>query len=77
MANVTITIPDAVVDRVLDAIAGTYGYNPLLDGTKAQFGKKQLANFAKRTVRDYEAVRDSNLSYNQAIAAVESEINIT
>lgn len=39
MATVSITIPDPVLTRVLDAFAAAYGYNPATDGTKAAFAK--------------------------------------
>lgn len=55
MANLTITIPDAVLPRVLDAIASSRGYNPATDGTKAQFAKAQIIGLLKDIVSSAEA----------------------
>jgi hypothetical protein len=77
MATITITVPDAVVNRVLDAIAGVYQYNAVNDGTKAAFAKKQLGLWAKRTTREWEASQASNGAYTAAFNAAESDIVIT
>jgi hypothetical protein len=77
MATITITVPDAVVNRVLDAFAGTYQYNAATDGTKAAFAKKQLGLIAKRTTREWEASQASNSAYNAAFVAAETDIVIT
>ncbi len=42
MANITITIPDEVLSRCVDAIAARHNYNADLDGTKPAFAKSQL-----------------------------------
>lgn len=53
MATITITIPDASVTRVQDAIATKYGYT-VADGTKAEFLVATLRNWLKMTVCDVE-----------------------
>jgi hypothetical protein len=55
MANITITVPDDQVNRILDGIAGAYRYNPATHGTKAQFARAVIARFVKETVKGYEA----------------------
>lgn len=60
MANISITIPDEYVQRVLEGMAGQLGYQPTIDGqpnpeTRAQFCKRQVAVFVKNCVRSYEA----------------------
>jgi hypothetical protein len=59
MASITITIPDAQVQRVLDAFSHRYGYQDQIDGapnpqTKVQFAKQQVALWIKRETEDYE-----------------------
>lgn len=55
MATVQIDIPDAQVQRVLDAFAGKFGWvDQATSGTKAAFAKAQVAMWVKRTVLDYE-----------------------
>lgn len=59
MANITITIPDAQVPRVLDAIAGLNPIpkdpitgNPLF--TKGQWAREWLKRLIRKTVARYE-----------------------
>jgi hypothetical protein len=54
MANITITIPDAQAQRVLDAIARRHGWDPGGAVTKAQFARNVIANFIKRSVNEQE-----------------------
>lgn len=55
MASITIAVPDAQVQRVLDAFCNTFGYNAATDGTKASFVRKQMASYAKEITLAYEA----------------------
>jgi hypothetical protein len=70
MAQVTLTIPDAVDARVLDGFAASYGYTgeyPPESGaaeTKAGFLKRKLVEFILSGVSDHEA----NLAASQAAA---------
>lgn len=74
MAQISITIPDLVLPRVLDAMASIYGYQATLaDGTpnpqtKAQFAKQQVAAFVKRTVAAHE-VNDAIASASQSASS--------
>jgi hypothetical protein len=54
MANITIVIPDAQVQRALEAFANVYGWTPELGVTKAAFAKAQVAEFVKSTTLSYE-----------------------
>lgn len=83
MATITLTIPNAVAQRVLDGVSSKYGYSATLaDGsanpqTKSEFVKAWLSKVLKDAVRDYEA---DTAAANAAIAAansVESNIAIT
>lgn len=73
MASITITIPDAVVSRVLDAFATFYNHNPAVDGTKAAFAKAQIGKYAKGIVKDVEGRAADAASR----ASVETDIAIT
>ena len=66
MASITLTIPDAIVQRVLTGFCSTHGYAAqipskdnaaiLIDNpeTKAEFIKRCLLNYIKTSVREYE-----------------------
>lgn len=58
MANITITIPDAQVNRVLDAFAAHFEYERYVAGggtmTRAQFAKYHLIQWMRGIVRMYE-----------------------
>lgn len=77
MATVSITIPDEVVPRVLDAIAAQYGYDPNAGLTKAQFAKTILARFMKGVVVAYEATIAGEASRKTAEDKAKTEITIT
>lgn len=76
MADITITVPNAVLSRVLDAIAATKGYKPS-DGTKAQFARNHIAAYIKDIVKSYEGSAASANARRLADTAVDSEITIT
>lgn len=65
MATVTINIPDNMVQRVIDAYAGTYLWTEA-DGPKGGFAKKCLIRSMKDVVFDYERTK----AHADAIAAV-------
>ena len=61
MATMTITIPDADVQRLLDAVCTRYGWrSQALDGTKASFAKAKVASLLKGFVRDVEGKAATN-----------------
>lgn len=77
MASITLTIPDAVLPRVLDAMAATRNYNPATDGTKAQFAKAQLVAWLKSVVVDYEGNAAANTAATSARNTATTDIAIT
>lgn len=77
MAQVSITIPDAVLSRVLDAIATAYSYNSATDGTKAQFARRQLALWVMNTVRSVEANLAAETSRQTALTRADAEVVVT
>lgn len=61
MAQVTITINDASVARVLDALCGLYNYNPAVHGTKVDFAKQCLMRWLQQSTLDWEAMEKRRL----------------
>ena len=67
MATIQIEVPDAQVPRVLEAFAVSFGYDPASGLTKAQFAKKQTAQWVREVTLGYErqkamaAITDSAL----------------
>lgn len=53
MATITITIPDAAMDRVLEGFALAYGH-PGGSETKADFARRMLVRVVKDAARAYE-----------------------
>jgi len=70
--DIIFTIPDAEVQRVIDAVAGSFGYNPATDGTKGQFTKQHVVKFLKQTTKNYEA----NQAANVAARAIQSQPDV-
>jgi hypothetical protein len=56
MAEISITIPDNKVQRILDAFADTYGWRDTLGVTKAQFAKNQLIAYIRNTTTRSETL---------------------
>lgn len=77
MASITLTIPDPILNRVLDALAAKWGYNPAGGQTKAQFAKSALAAYVKATVKQYEAEVAAKAAFDSAQATTETDIAIT
>jgi hypothetical protein len=77
MANLTLTIPDNVVNRVFDALASEYHYNAITDGTKAAFAKKVVTDFLKRTVRESETSAAQKNSITTITSDIDTNITIS
>lgn len=80
MAQISITIPDGVVSRLLDAISSEYDYeaNKQETETKAQFAKRMLIeNWAKRILKRQEGLIAGESARISAESAAESEVSIT
>ena len=76
MAEIKLTIPDAVVERVLDAFDGMYSGRGTT--SKANWAKKQVRRYIRETVRAYE-VQEASVGVAEAaeIAADESTEGIS
>jgi len=54
MAQITLTIADEQVDRVLTALCAHWRYDAETDGSRASFVKSEIANHLKRLVLQQE-----------------------
>lgn len=77
MATISITVPDAVQTRVVDAICARKGYVAGQGQTKAQFVKAQIALFIKNEVKSYEAEQAAKTAFETAQTAAETDLAIT
>jgi hypothetical protein len=77
MATISINIPDAVLGRVVDAMAARYGWTSDSGLTKVQFAKRILTGLLKETVKMHEGQIASAAATQTASSTVDEEINIT
>jgi len=70
MADITITIPDAKLALLLDAIANQYGWDPAEGLTKAQFAKQVTFDWWKSIVR----IDLANTQHDAGTVIVEEEM---
>lgn len=82
MAQLSITIPDAVAARVNNAFADAYGYQATINGqpnpqTKAQFAKARVIDFIRAVVRGQESNVASEAARVTAISDADAAINLT
>jgi hypothetical protein len=80
MAQITITIPDAIAPRVLNGFSSYYGYSPTLDNgdpnpeTKAQFSKRKLIELIKLAVKEAEMQTAHNEAVTQVAQSVDTDV---
>lgn len=77
MATITLTIPDPVLNRVLDAIASSKGYGPGSGQTKAQFARSVIAAYIKSIVVEYESRSAADTAFRTAASTADTDIAIT
>lgn len=85
--DITITIPDNMVTRVIDGVAGQNNYQETVqddDGyeipnpeTKGQFVKRMVRQYLKENVKAWEANQAASSARIAAIAAVEADIQLS
>jgi hypothetical protein len=56
MANITLTIPDASIGRIVDGMCNQFNYSTMKQAaeTKAQFAKRMLVEMVKNAVLSSE-----------------------
>lgn len=74
MAQIAITIPDNVVNEVLDSFADKYGWKAEMGITKANFARKKVADYIKATYIEYKDKQSHTVRLQQAEAARQVEI---
>lgn len=76
MAQIAITIPDAVLPRVLDAFAAR-GFDPAGGLTKAQYAKQQVIAHIRNVVRAYETEQAVRAAAAQASTTADADIALS
>ncbi len=86
MATISVTIPDAILPRVIVAMAYSNGYADTImdmDGhispnpiTKSQWAKNVIKDFIKSNVIAYEAAQASQIARDTALLKAANEITI-
>lgn len=85
MAQISVTIPDELKDRVIDALCGQYGRPETVnvDGvdvpnptTKNQFAQNIVKSFIKEVVMAYEANKAGEVARKAALNKAKDEILI-
>ena len=81
MATISTTIPDEYLPRVIEALAGNYGYETNIKDaegntipnpeTKAQFAKRMMAQWVKQNISAWESNEAAQVARTAAIANVE------
>ncbi len=84
MASITLTVPDDIAPRVVDAVCARYGYSDTITDdqgnvipnptTKAAFMRVVLYQFLKRTVIVYESDKAGQEAQQTAEQAAEADI---
>lgn len=84
MGQVTLSMPDAIDNRVLNAVAARHGWTSGSGLTKLQFLKKHLIDLVKDDVRWFESQTAGDthrlagdVAVKAASDAVDAEITIT
>lgn len=89
MAQLTITVPDAQLQRVLDAFKAQYSYQATVPGptpedppvpnpeTVAQFVRRRLRVYVMDVVRAHESLKAAETARAAAANAVDSELALS
>lgn len=74
MAQITIPVPDAVMPRLLDALAAKNRYDPAGGQTKAQFAQKQVQLWLREQLESYEGGQAQEAARKAAVDAIRAEM---
>ncbi len=80
--TITLSIPDAQANRVVNALSISGSYQTTIDGspnpqTKARFVKQMLVSYVMDTVKSVEAQSAVDTARTTALANIDSQITIT
>jgi hypothetical protein len=74
MANISINVPDAVMPRLLDAIAAGNDYDEAGGKTKAQFAQQQMKLWLRGQLEWYEGGQAERDARQAAVDAIRGEM---
>ena len=81
MANMTISFPDAVAPRIVEALSARGGWTPEVGQqtgqTQNQAAKAVVVDFIKTVSRHYEAEKDAAAARDQALTKADADFAIT
>ena len=83
MANMNITIPDAIMPDVIEALAARGGYDSLrvpegeTKPTKQAFAKAQVIDYIKTVTRHWKAEQAAKEAADAAYADIDAGLDIT
>lgn len=82
MATISITVPDAILTRVVNGVAGQHNYPATVGGspnpeTRTQFARRMLARWVRETVKAYEVTSAAESARVAAAAAADSQLDVT
>ena len=82
MATLTLTIPNAQLSRVADAICEKFGYtgfepDGITPQTKQEFVRKILIKYLKKSVAEHEAGNAGAAAFKAVELDVENNVSIT
>lgn len=74
MANITIQVPDAHVNRVQDAFATAYGWDQNDGETKAQLVRRKVKEFVVQVVQAQEATVAAEVARDAALVKAATDL---
>ena len=78
MAQITMTIPDAVMPDVIDALCDRGHYDPTrTELTRAQFARSMVIDYVRTVTKHYRAEKKANAERQTELAAAEAALTIT
>jgi hypothetical protein len=81
MANMTLTFPDAVAPRIVEALSARGGWTPEVGAatgqTQNQAAKAVVVDFIKTVSKHYEAEKDAAVAREQALTKAEADFTVT
>jgi hypothetical protein len=74
MATMTITMPDAHANRVIEALAHRHGWTSASTEPQGKAAKDEVIDFMETVTKHYEAERAGNEAKQEALAQAEADI---
>lgn len=82
-ADITITVPDALLPRVVDGLCGAFNYDmnhstSPVDETRGQFSQRMAKGMVRQAVINYEAgvvFKNAQTASDAAIGQIQTEVD--